>query len=105
MRWRSFISKIWRRCEMDNMFKKKLFEWTYDTVKSNPKKFGGDGSNSLIMQEYSRQFYNGEIVSNLNKGFFSILSTVSRIKNKLLENNPQFDFREKDKRKKKKISD
>lgn len=88
---------------MNNMFKKALYEWVYEKIKSDPKNFGGDNSNALIMKEYSIEFYNGKSISNLNKEFFSILSTVSRIKNKLLERNPQFDFRNKHTPKRKKL--
>ena len=43
---------------MDNFFKNQLYIWTYEKIKSNPKKFGGDFSNSLIMYEYLKEFYN-----------------------------------------------
>ena len=90
--------------KMDNMIKKALYEWTYNTIKKDPKKFGGDNSNALIMQEYTIQNYSNEMVSNLSKSYFSILSTISRIKNKLLKANPQFDYRTKYKPKSKKES-
>jgi len=80
---------------MDKMLKKQLYVWTYDKIKSNPKKFGGDFSNSLIMYEYLKDFYSCNIVSELEPQLMSILSTVSRIKNKLLEKNPHFNYRTK----------
>ena len=80
---------------MDNFLRKQLYVWVYDKIKSNPKKFGGDFSNSLIMYEYLKDFYNDFGVSELEPQLMSILSTVSRIKNKLLIKNPQFDFRTK----------
>ena len=43
---------------MDNFFKNQLYKWTYEKIKSNPKKFGGDFSNSLIMYEYLKEFNN-----------------------------------------------
>jgi hypothetical protein len=89
---------------MNNFFKKALYEWTYDLIKKNPQKFGGDQSNSLIMQKYAKCFHAGERIDSLSKEFFSVLSTVSRIKNKLLEKNPQFDYRQKNKPKNKKVS-
>lgn len=80
---------------MDNFFRKQLYVWVYDKIKSNPKKFGGDFSNSLIMYEYLIEFYADENISQLEPKIMSILSTVSRIKNKLLKKNPHFDFRTK----------
>ena len=74
---------------MDNFFKNQLYIWTYEKIKSNPKKFGGDDSNSLIMQSYFSEVYNVD----LPKTAYKVLSTVSRNKNKLLEKNPQFDKR------------
>lgn len=78
---------------MDNFLKKQLYVWVYDKIKSNPKKFGGDFSNSLIMYEYLTEFYKGHTIEELEPQLMSVLSTVSRIKNKLLEKNPHFDFR------------
>ena len=89
---------------MDNFFKNQLYKWTYEKIKSNPKKFGGDFSNSLIMYEYLKEFYNDFAVYELEPQLMSILSTVSRIKNKLLKKNPHFDFRTKYKVKRKKTT-
>jgi len=80
---------------MDKLFKKQLYVWIYDKIKSNPYKFGGDFSNSLIMYEYLKDFYSNSSVYELEPQLMSILSTVSRIKNKLLIKNPQFDHRTK----------
>ena len=85
---------------MDNFLKNQLYRWTYEKIKSNPKKFGGDFSNSLIMNEYLKEFYSDFSVNELEPQLMSVLSTVSRIKNKLLEKNPHFDFRTKYKPKK-----
>ena len=74
---------------MDNFLKNQLYIWTYEKIKSNPKKFVGDDSNSLIMQSYFSEVYNVD----LPKTAYKVLSTVSRNKNKLLEKNPQFDKR------------
>ena len=89
--------------KMDNFLQNQLYRWTYEKIKSNPKKFGGDFSNSLIMYEYLKEFYSDFSVHELEPQLMSILSTISRIKNKLLEKNPHFDFRTKYKAKKKKI--
>ena len=78
---------------MDNFLRNQLYKWTYEKIKSNPKRFGGDFSNSLIMYEYLKEFYNDFAVYELEPQLMSILSTISRIKNKLLEKNPHFDFR------------
>ena len=82
---------------MDKFFKKQLYVWVYEKIKSNPKKFGGDYSNSLIMYEYLIEFYPDYAISELEHSLMSVLSTVSRIKNKLLKNNPHFDYRTKHK--------
>ena len=87
---------------MDKMFKKQLYVWVYEKIKNNPKKFGGDSSNFLIMYEYLKEFYQGHLIEELEPQLMSVLSTISRIKNKLLENNPHFDYRIKYKSKKKK---
>ena len=78
---------------MDNFLKNQLYVWTYEKIKSNPKRFGGNYSNPLIMFEYIKEFYSDSIVSELEPQLMSILSTISRIKNKLLEKNPHLDYR------------
>ena len=78
---------------MDKIFRKQLYKWVYDKIKSNPKKFGGDYSNSLIMLEYLKEFYSDYSVVELEPQLFSIISTVSRIRNKILEKNPHFVYR------------
>lgn len=80
---------------MDNFLKNQLYVWTYEKIKSNPKRFGGNYSNPLIMFEYIKEFYSDSIVSELEPQLMSILSTISRIKNKLLEKNPHLDYRTK----------
>lgn len=90
-----------RWCKMDKYLRKQLYVWTYDKIKANPKKFGGDFSNPLIMYEYVKEFYSDNHVSQLEPQLMSVLSTISRIKNKLLKKNPHFDMRTKYKPKKK----
>lgn len=85
---------------MDKYLKKQLHTWTYDKIKADPQKFGGDFSNSLIMHEYVKEFYSDNHVSQLEPQLMSVLSTISRIKNKLLNKNPNFDMRTKYKSKK-----
>ncbi len=78
---------------MDKILKKQLYVWTYEKIKANPKKFGGDYSNSKIMLEYIQEFYADCYVTQLESRVMSVLSTISRIKNKLLVKNPHFDYR------------
>ncbi len=80
---------------MDNFLKKQLREWTLDKITKEPKKFGGDFGNALIMYEYLKEFYFDAAVAQLEPQLMSILSTVSRLRNKLLEKYPQFDYRTK----------
>lgn len=80
---------------MDNFLKNQLYVWTYEKIKSNPKKFGGDSGNSSIMYEYLLDFYSDYSVVELEPQLFSIISTVSRIRNKILEKNPHFVYRTK----------
>ena len=68
-------------------------KWTYDKLKSNPKKYGGDNGNAEITHSFLLDFFGDKIVSSLEVYNFSILSSVSRIRNKLLKKNPQFDMR------------
>lgn len=85
---------------MEAYLKKRIYKWVYDKIKTNPKKFGGDFSNSLIMYEYLKEFYSDSSVHELEPQLMSILSTISRMKNKLLVKNPHLDHRRKYKRKK-----
>lgn len=87
---------------MNGYFRKQLYIWAYEKIESNPKKFGGDNSNRLIMFEYLKDFYSDFKVIELEPQLMSLLSSISRIKNKLLVLNPQFDFRKKYKAKSRK---
>lgn len=82
---------------MDKLFRKQLYVWVYEKIKGNPTKFGGDYSNSQIMYEYLKEFYPDYSVVELEHTLMSVLSTISRIKNKLLKSNPHFDYRTKHK--------
>ena len=86
---------------MDNYLKKQLYHWVFHKIKSNPKKFGGDFSNPLIMMEYLKKFYSSYYIYELELELMSILTTVSRIKNRILKKYPHLDFRVKYKKKKK----
>lgn len=85
---------------MDNFFKNQLYRWTYDKIKSDPKKFGGDECNAILMQTYLKEFYD----TSLPVVALKTISTVSRIKSDLLLENPNFDNRVKHKPKKRKNS-
>ncbi|MCG3665394.1 hypothetical protein L5F09_06515 [Aliarcobacter butzleri] len=78
---------------MDNFLRNQLYKWTYEKIKSNPKKFGGDFGNAEIMHSFLLEFFGDKIVSSLEVNNFSILSSISRIRNKLLKKNHHFDFR------------
>ncbi len=80
---------------MEGFLKKQLKEWTLKKITQEPKKFGGDFGNALIMYEYLKEFYFDAVVAQLEPQLMSILSTISRYRNKLLVKNPQFDFRTK----------
>ena len=88
---------------MNKFLKNQIYVWAYEKIKSNPKVYGGDKSNPLIMKAYVQEFHKGEKAELLGAFVFSILSTVSRLKNTILEANPQFDYRKVNKPKKKKI--
>ncbi len=78
---------------MDKYLKQQLYAWVYDKIKSNPKKFGGDFSNAYIMYEYLISFYANMTITELAPEQMSILSSVSRFKNKILKKYPQYDYR------------
>jgi hypothetical protein len=90
---------------MEGYLKKQLYVWVYDKIKSNPKEFGGDFSSQQIAFEYLNELYSNFRVMDLNPQIMSVLATITRIKNKLLERNPQFDYRIKHKSKKVKNSE
>jgi len=87
------------RCKMDNFVKNQHYRWAFDKIKSDPEKFGGDVSNAFIQIEYAKEFYDGAVDTVIK---IKTLVSISRIKNKLLLQNPQFDNRVKYKPKKRK---
>lgn len=80
---------------MDKFFRNQLWVWTYEKIKSNPKKFGGDFGNAEITHAFLVEFFGDKIVASLEVRNFSAVSSVSRIRNKLLKSNPHFDYRTK----------
>lgn len=85
---------------MDKFFKNQLYVWTYDKLKANPKSFGVDGCNALFMKTYLYENYGVDLPIIAMK----TISTVSRIKSEVLLKNPQWDKREKDKPRPRKIT-
>lgn len=68
-------------------------EWTLSKLEENPKLFGGDRGNPAIMKEYLTQMHKGTKVEDLTIEAFSQIVSISRMKNKLLEVYPEFDYR------------
>ena len=79
---------------MDAFKREQLKQWTFSTIESNPNVYGGDASNPEIMKAYAKEFHGTEKVDTLHVSLFSILSTISRFKNKILKANPYLDHRE-----------
>lgn len=76
-------------------------QWTLKKIEQNPKKFGGDNGNPLIIKEYLTEFHGGTKVEDLSKEAISQSVAVSRMRNKLLEVYPEYDYRKKNKPKRK----
>jgi len=74
-----------------------LKEWTEKKIRSNPKILGSDNGNTAIIKDYLVDVHKGTMVENLSEEAIKAVVSVSRWRNKLLENNPQFDFRIKNK--------
>ena len=68
-------------------------EWTLKKLKENPELYGGDGGNPAIMRAYLVCEKKGKKVEDLTDAMFSKLSTVSRVKNLLLEVYGEYDTR------------
>ncbi len=85
---------------MDNFTRNQLYRWTYEKIKANPLRFGGDESNALIQLAYLQELHRGETVEQLPPTVIKAIVSISRIKNKLLSKYPQYDLRVKHKPKK-----
>jgi hypothetical protein len=70
-----------------------LREWTLKKITQNPQLFGGDESNPAIIKTYLMEVWGVD----LPEIAISQSVAVSRIKNKLLEEYPQYDSRQKHK--------
>jgi len=79
-----------------------FFNWTLAKIESNPKLFGGDSGNPAIIKEYLTELHGKTNAEDLTFTAISQSVGVSRDRNKILEQYPQYDFRIKHKRKSKK---
>lgn len=87
------LLSIYERKIMDKFTKQQLKDWAFKTIQKDPLAFGGDTSNPAIMDAYAKEFHKNVTVEELTPKTFSILSTVSRFKNKILKEHPEFDCR------------
>ncbi len=78
-----------------------LREWSLKKIESNPQLFGGDNGNPAIIKEYLSELHSGTKVEDLSQDSISKSVAVSRMRNKLLEIYPEYDFRIKHKPKSK----
>jgi len=70
-----------------------LKDWTLNKLQENPKLFGGDDGNSAIILEYLKDMSPHDKVTLITHETVSNSVSVSRIKNKLLCDYPEFDYR------------
>ena len=70
-------------------------QWTLSKLEENPKLFGGDNGNPAIIKAYLTESHKGTRVEDLTHEAISQSVGVSRIRNKLLEVYPEYDYREK----------
>ena len=75
------------------MTTKIIREWVLKKLEENPNLYGGDSGNPAIMKAYLIEGEMGTKVEDLNTIIFSKLSTVSRIRNLLLEVYKEYDTR------------
>lgn len=71
-----------------------LREWTLQKIKENPKLYGGDKGNPAIIHTYLSDFHRGTKVEDLTWENISQSVAVSRMRNKVLEIYPEYDYRE-----------
>jgi len=83
--------------------KQQLFEWTTQKIVDNPKVFGSDNGNPYIIKEYLATTHKGVPIEDIPLEAFSNSVAVSRMRNKFLEHNPQYDYRQKHKTKNTKL--
>lgn len=78
-----------------------ITQWTLEKIKSNPELFGGDNGNNEIILAYIKETNPFSFVSSLTTTTIAHSVAVSRARNKMLKDYPEFDFRIKNKPKKK----
>lgn len=76
-------------------------QWTLKKIEDNPKLYGGDSGNPAIIHVYLSELHGGTKVEDLTHEAISQSVAISRMRNKLLEVYPEYDFREKYKPKRK----
>jgi hypothetical protein len=74
-----------------------LAAWTLDTIKSNPELYGGDNGNPAIIRQYLFEVSADGLIENLPLESVSNSVSVSRGKNIILDQYPQYDYRQKNK--------
>lgn len=79
-----------------------FFKWTLEKIETNPQLFGGDNGNPAIIKEYLTEMHGKTKAEDLTLSAISQSVGVSRDRNKILEQYPQYDFRVKHKPKHKK---
>ena len=70
-------------------------QWTLNKIEEKPKLYGGDKGNPAIIHTYLAELHTGTKVEDLTYEEISQSVAVSRMRNKLLEVYPEYDFREK----------
>ena len=70
-------------------------QWTLKKLEENPKLYGGDRGNPAIIHAYLAELHTGTKVEDVTFEAHSQSVAVSRMRNKLLEVYPEYDFREK----------
>ena len=78
---------------MDKHTKELIWKWTTETIEKDPAVYGGDTSNPEIMRKFASDHFGESKVSQLPTLVFSMFSSVSREKNKVLKARPELDFR------------
>lgn len=72
-----------------------LAAWTFDTIKSDPRLYGGDEGNPAIILQYLKEASPSDSITLITQETISNAVTVSRMKNKILLEFPGYDYREK----------
>lgn len=68
-------------------------QWTLEQIESNPKLYGGDNGNPAIIKQYLTVMHGNTKAADLTLGAISQSVAISRMRNKILEQYPEYDFR------------